>query len=103
MREEQVQAARDALEAMGELVTYTDNPEVSEQIWVFIQYDVDMVDGEGTPMGRVTVLRGMKEDLAGLTDQALFTLENGKVYQKKQTIKDDNITIAFTIGKKSSA
>ncbi len=102
MSEHLVQAARDALELEGELVTYTDIPGISDDIWVKIQVDVDLIDGEGTPMGRVTTLRGVKADMPKLSEKAEFTTADGDTYQKLRTIKNDNITIAMVIGKKVS-
>lgn len=97
------QAARDAIEFEGELVTYTDDPDIQEDIWVKIRHNTALMDGEGTPMGRVTLLRGMKDDMPALTNAGLFTRESGEVWQKKKLIEDDGITVAFEIGKKVSA
>ncbi|HBX36223.1 MAG TPA: hypothetical protein DEG76_02490 [Pseudohongiella sp.] len=98
MRDVQIQAARDALELHGGLVTFTVG-EYSADITAVIRPDVEVMVEYGQVIV-TTTLRAISDDLPGLRTGALFLDKaTGQHYEFLQTLKNDSITRLISIGK----
>jgi len=102
MNAEQIQAARDALECAGELVTYTDAGGVSKSIWVRIAHSVEIHDPEGGLVMKTTTLRAVKPDVVGMTKAAIFTREDDTEWVSKTVLTDNHVTVLLAVGEKQS-
>lgn len=101
MREEFVQAARDALDAQGGPVQYTAGDYTAE-ITAVIRPGVEIFDEAGQ-VATVTTLRGISSDMPGLRTGATFLdQESGQLYEYLKTLRHDSITRLISIGKTSA-
>jgi len=101
MRDEYIQAARDALEAQGGLVTYTSG-QVTAEFYAVIRPGVQMFDEAGQAL-RVTALRAITDDMVNLKPGATFVDQETELrYEFLKTLENDGITRQISVGRLSA-
>jgi|GEM_PF-2540700 len=102
LRDEQIQAARDALDIAGEPVSFraTANAAVTT-IQAKIKHGVEIYDAEGRTK-RVTILSAIKSDVAALSKSSTFEDGAGDVFRYLETLQDNNIRIRLLVQRNAS-
>lgn len=96
-REEQIEAARDAIECAGELLSYKESGESVGDVYGKITIGAELFDESGLTM-RANILRVVKDDAPDLSKSATFTTEAGVIYRYINLASDNGITLVIEIG-----
>jgi hypothetical protein len=93
------QAVRDAIEALGESgVIYREPGVVDRSISVRFAFGVNTFDHLNFPR-RINLLRVMHADVQPLTKAGRFIRSTGEIFEIKEVLKDDKISILAEITK----